>query len=215
MQSLNPETLTLKLEKVSFSYPGQEVFGQVSLTVPTGLTILQGDESTGKTTLIRLIVGQLPLSTGRILYPFQSLTGNQSLAKHQYFLVGEDADEWEARTPLEFFDHCQSRYGEIDAPLLEELVEAFGLKEHAGKNLYKLSRGSKRKVWLAAAFAVAAPITLIDDPFIALDRQSVGLLKELINDAFDWTDKTLIITQHVPDPELHPTHLIDLNKVRS
>lgn len=215
MESVNRGIDLVKLDNMSFSYPGHHVFQNVCATIPAGMVILQGNESTGKTTLVKLIAGQLSASSGVIRYRSLSSLAAESLTKEQYFLVGEDADEWELRTPLEFFDHCQSRYGAIDTLFLEELVDAFGLKEHVGKNLYKLSRGSKRKVWLAAAFAVAAPITLMDDPFIALDRQSVVLLKELINDAAHWTDKTLIITQHVPDAELHPTHLIDLNKVHS
>lgn len=215
MESVNGGIDLVKLQKVSFDFSGHDVFRDLSATIPPGLAVLLGDESTGKTTLIKLIAGQFAVSSGQIIYPSLCSTEDAVLMKHHYFLVGEDADDWEPRTPLDFFEHCHARYGKIDTPFLEDLVDAFGLKEHVGKNLYMLSRGSKRKVWLTASFAVGAPITFIDDPFIALDQQSVCLLKSLINEAANWTDRTLIITQHVLDAELHPTHLIDLNKVRS
>jgi energy-coupling factor transporter ATP-binding protein EcfA2 len=46
-----------------------------------------------------------------------------------------------------------------------------------------LSTGSKRKVWLAAAFASGAAVTLLDEPFAALDKASINLVLELLQDA--------------------------------
>jgi len=215
MENQFAHNLLLRLEQIHFSYPGNIVFNDVSANIPPGLTVLQGDESTGKTTLLNIIAGKLPLSSGCIQYPVFGMLDSRQLMKHQYFFVGEDAADWESRTPLAFFEGCRSRYGTMHDQTLEDLVNAFGLAEHVEKNLYMLSRGSKRKVWLAAAFAVDAPLTLMDDPFIALDHQSVCLLKDLINEAADWTDKALIMTQHILDPELNPTYLIDLNKAHS
>jgi energy-coupling factor transporter ATP-binding protein EcfA2 len=52
--------------------------------------------------------------------------------------------------------------------------------------MYMLSTGSKRKVWVAAAFAAGAAHTLLDDPFAALDQPSIrfvlGLLQEVASD---------------------------------
>lgn len=215
MESVIAHKLILQLEHVHFSYPGQVVFNNVCAHIPPGLTVIQGDESTGKTTLLNLITGKWTVSSGVIRTPLLGLPDNAPLLKHHYFLVGDDAEDWESRTPRAFFEHCQSKYGMVDSQVLEELVEAFGLREHVEKNMFMLSRGSKRKVWLVAAFAAGAPITLMDDPFIALDHQSVCLLKDLINETAEWKDKALIITQHVGDAELNPTHLIDLNKAHS
>ena len=213
MDSVNGGIHLVKLHGVSFSYPGHDVFKDFSATVPPGMVIFQGDESTGKTTLIKLVAGELSVSSGMMTYPALGLTASSVLLKHQYFLVGEQADHWESLTAQAFFDHCHDRFEQLDARILAKLVDAFGLREHVEKNLYMLSRGSKRKVWLVAALACGAPIILMDDPFMALDHQSVVLLKDCLNEAAAWTDRALIITQHVPDTDLLPTHLIDLNKV--
>ena len=58
--------------------------------------------------------------------------------------------------------------------VLQHLIQAFELTPHLEKPLYMLSTGSKRKVWLAAAFASGAAVTLLDQPFAALDKASVG-----------------------------------------
>ena len=215
MDSVISMQLMMRLEQIHFSYSGNVVFNNFCASIPPGLTALQGDESSGKTTLLNIIAGKLSLSSGTIQYPSLGLPDNARLSERQYFFVGEDAADWESRTPLMFFDHCRSRYGTLNDQILEELVDAFALSDHIEKNLFMLSRGSRRKVWLSAAFAVGAPITLMDDPFIALDHQSVCLLKQVINEAAGWADKALIMTQHIPDAELKAAHLIDLNKAHS
>jgi ABC-type nitrate/sulfonate/bicarbonate transport system ATPase subunit len=47
-----------------------------------------------------------------------------------------------------------------------------------GKQLFMLSTGSKRKVWLTAAFASGAALLLLDEPFAALDAPSIAFVKE-------------------------------------
>lgn len=203
----------LSLQKVSFSFGEHEVLRDFSISIPNGLTILQGDESTGKSTLLKLIAGSLRPSSGHIEYPGHLHDRRTDAGSDRIFVVGEQAEDWEQKTPSAFFEHCRSLYRGMNTSRLDVLVDAFGLREHVEKNLFMLSRGSKRKVWLAAAFSAEALVTLIDDPFIALDVQSVRTLKTLLNESAQWAERALITTQHVPDPDLTPTLLIDLNKV--
>jgi len=58
------------------------------------------------------------------------------------------------------------------------LIKGLGLSPHQDKPLYMLSAGSKRKVWIAAAIASGATITLIDDLTAALDRGSIEFLTD-------------------------------------
>lgn len=203
----------LTLQKLYFSYGEHRVVKDFSANIPCGLTILQGDESTGKSTLLKLIAGSLSPSSGSIEYPAQLQHVGSAVSSEQIFVVGDQAEDWEQKTPSAFFEYCRSMYRGMNTQRLNALIDAFGLREHVEKTLFMLSRGSKRKVWLTAAFSAGAPVTLIDDPFIALDVQSVRTLKTLLNESAQWTDRALITTQHVPDPDLTPTQLIDLNKV--
>jgi energy-coupling factor transporter ATP-binding protein EcfA2 len=66
---------------------------------------------------------------------------------------------------------------------LGELINGLSLTPHAGKPLYKLSTGSKRKFLLAGAFASGAMVTLLDEPFSALDKASIGFVMELLEEA--------------------------------
>lgn len=61
-----------------------------------------------------------------------------------------------------------------------EHVQGLGLAEHLHKPLYQLSTGTRRKLWLAAALASAAELTLIDEPFAALDGGSIRYLRQTL-----------------------------------
>jgi ABC-type nitrate/sulfonate/bicarbonate transport system ATPase subunit len=59
-----------------------------------------------------------------------------------------------------------------------------------------LSTGSKRKVWLSAAFASGAALTLIDQPFAALDAPSIRFLRELLVEASEHTSRAWLLADH-------------------
>ena len=64
--------------------------------------------------------------------------------------------------------------------------------------MYMLSAGSRRKVWLSAAFAAGATLTLIDEPFAALDMSSIRFLRSLLEEASQHTDRAWLLADHVP-----------------
>jgi energy-coupling factor transporter ATP-binding protein EcfA2 len=59
-----------------------------------------------------------------------------------------------------------------------------------------LSTGSKRKVWLAGAFASGATVTLLDEPFAALDKASIGFVMELLEEAAHHPKRAWVLAHH-------------------
>ena len=78
---------------------------------------------------------------------------------------------------------CHLQYPNFNASLAADLARGFALDPHIEKPMYMLSAGSKRKVWLCAAFAAGTPLTLIDEPFAALDMASIRFLHGLLGEA--------------------------------
>jgi energy-coupling factor transporter ATP-binding protein EcfA2 len=86
---------------------------------------------------------------------------------------------------LEFVARTAQRYPAWNAALLADLTEALDLTPHLEKPLYMLSTGSKRKVWLAAALASGATLTLLDEPFAAPDKSSIRCELDLLREAVE------------------------------
>ncbi|MCY1378594.1 hypothetical protein D9M69_662440 [compost metagenome] len=76
-------------------------------------------------------------------------------------------------------------------------MAGFALQPHLDKPLYMLSAGSRRKVWLCAAFAAGTALTLIDQPFAALDAPSIRFLLELLQDAADHPSRAWVLADYL------------------
>jgi ABC-type nitrate/sulfonate/bicarbonate transport system ATPase subunit len=102
------------------------------------------------------------------------------------------------------------RHPGFEPAIARELAEALGLSPHLDKPLYMLSAGSKRKVWLSAAMASGAPLTLIDQAFAALDAPSTRLLRELLTEAGEHPRRAFLLADHEAAPGLPWGQVIDL-----
>jgi energy-coupling factor transporter ATP-binding protein EcfA2 len=84
----------------------------------------------------------------------------------------------------------------FNAEAIDELAEGLGLGPHLAKPGYMLSAGTRRKVWLAGAFASGAAVTLLDEPFAALDKASIGFVLELLDDAAASSTRAWVVADY-------------------
>lgn len=146
------------------------------MSIPAGVTLISGGDGCGKSTLLRLLAGELRAQTGRFTLNGASVDPLQASYRQQVAWTDIRSEAHEQITPLAYFATLQSRYPYWDGATVAVLAEGLSLTEHLNKPLYMLSTGSKRKVWLTAAFACGAAVTLIDEPFSALDKPSIQFL---------------------------------------
>lgn len=149
------------------------------LPLPGGLVAVTGDEGAGKTRLLRSLAQAAPG-----LWLDLSLPGDDALEPRQV---------WQA---------LQARCPRWDAALHQQLVDALGLGEHLGKQLFMLSTGSRRKVALVGLLAAGAPVTCLDQPFAALDAGSVRVLREFLADMADHASRTWVVADYEADARL-------------
>lgn len=190
--------VVLRAEGLGFGYSKQAVvFRDFSLSVPPGVTWLGGDESTGKTTLLRLLAGELPAKSGTLQVKGLHRTEEAQAYRSQVFWVDPRTQAFDALTPQDFWNGVRRQYPGFDDGVLSELIEAFALDAHLPKSLYMLSTGTKRKVFFAAAFASGAAVTLLDEPFAALDRASVDAMLELLHAAAAHPNRAWVVADYV------------------
>lgn len=188
MASPNP---LLQAHAVSLSIGGQCLVTDLSFSVRPGLTLLQGGEGRGKSSLLAVMAGERAPDAGQV----------QRAAPTLYFERPE-SDAHDATVARAWLQAQRTAHEGWQAPVAEALVEAFGLAEHLDKPMFMLSTGSRRKVGLVAAAASGAALTLLDQPYAALDGRSSRVLSELLRDAAAGRTRAWVIADHALPPGL-------------
>jgi ABC-type multidrug transport system ATPase subunit len=192
------QSIVLQAHGLGFGFPKQPaLFTDWSLEIPPGVTWVGGDESTGKTTLLRLLAGELPAQSGTVQVNGMVLADQAKAYRSQVFWVDPRTQAFDALTPQAYWDGLRRQYPAFADELLADLTAGFALEPHLAKSLYMLSTGTKRKVFLAAAFASGVALTLLDEPFAALDKASIHLVLEWLQDAALHPTRAWVVADYV------------------
>lgn len=204
------DNVVLQADGLCFSYPECGVFQHWSMALPAGVALVRGDESSGKTTLLRLLAGDLKPQAGKIT--LQELGPNdapQAYAQHVFWADPRSGD-LDKLTARGWLDSLPARYPLWDATGLEEHTEGFSLQEHLDKPFYALSTGSKRKVLVAGALASGAPLTLIDEPIGGLDKPSVTYLARALAQVAGQPGRVVVVAHYEALPGVPWGTVVDL-----
>lgn len=199
LQSTMPNPVTsavLQFEGLCFHYPQRKLFAGLSARIPPGVTLVRGGDGSGKTTLLRLLAGVLPAQVGALEVHGVALKQDPESYRRQVFWADPQSDAFDQTSPRDYFKSVRRSYPTFDEALAHALAEGLSLTEHLDKPLYMLSTGSKRKVWLAAAFACGAAVTLLDEPFAALDKASIAFVMELLHDAAEHSKRAWLLAHY-------------------
>lgn len=187
-----PRPPLLSAQDLGFAYAGAApLLTGLNWTLPAGLSLVCGGEGRGKRTLLRLMAGSLTPTAGRLTRQARTVFHEQ---------VADPAHD--AQVARDWLAERQARHADWSEPVSARLAEALGLGEHLDKPLYMLSSGSRRKVGLVAAAASGAALTLVEQPFAALDARSCRVLTELFTEAATNRERAWVLADYAPPASL-------------
>ncbi|MBP2847510.1 phospholipid ABC transporter ATP-binding protein MlaF [Dickeya oryzae] len=205
---MNHENL-VEIRGLSFRRGSRPIFSDVSLNVPKQkITAIMGPSGIGKTTLLRLIGGQLQPDSGEIWFdgeniPTLSRSRLYDTRKKMSMLFQSGA----LFTDLNVFDNVAwplREHTQLPEPLLYSTVmmklEAVGLRGAAQLMPSELSGGMARRAALARAIALDPQMIMFDEPFVGQDPITMGVLVKLIDELNHALGVTCIVVSHdVPE----------------
>ncbi|GIU41203.1 ABC transporter ATP-binding protein [Shewanella sairae] len=200
----NQKTL-VEIHNMAFSRGDHVIYEDVSLSIPQGkVTAIMGPSGIGKTTLLKLIGGQLTPDNGTVLFDGVNVhTCNRNelyaLRKRMSMLFQSGA----LFTDMNVFDNVAFALREHSG-LPEEIIrkivlmklEAVGLRGAAQLMPTELSGGMQRRAALARAIALEPEMVLYDEPFTGQDPISMGVLVKLIRELSDALNLTSVVVSH-------------------
>src|SRR3954468_7964497 len=201
-----PDTSALvECRHLSFGYGGRRVLEDVSFTVPKGkVTALMGASGGGKTTVLRLIGGQVRPQQGSLAFdgievPSLDAAGLYAARRRMGMLFQFGA----LFTDMSVYDNVAFPLREhtaLPASIIDDLVmmklQAVGLRGAARMLPAELSGGMARRVALARTIALDPMLIMYDEPFAGLDPISLAVIGDLIRKLNDALGATSIIVTH-------------------
>jgi phospholipid/cholesterol/gamma-HCH transport system ATP-binding protein len=197
--------LVVEVRDVSYSVVGRTIFERLNLVARRGrITAIMGPSGTGKTTLLRLITGQVRPDSGEIIVNGQDLTtmsGREIFAMRRR--MGMLFQNGALLTDMDVYENVAfplREHTDLPERLIRRLVlmklHAVGLRGAARLEPSELSGGMARRVALARAIVMDPEILIYDEPFVGLDPISLGVIQRLIRQMNEALGITSIVVSH-------------------
>jgi phospholipid/cholesterol/gamma-HCH transport system ATP-binding protein len=199
-------TTAVELDGVTFGYDRtRQILTGISMTIPRGQVVaIMGGSGCGKTTILRLIGGQLRPRAGRIMVAGQSVP---DLDRDGLFALRREVGmlfQFGALfTDLSVFENVAfplREHTDLSEDMIRDLVlmklNGVGLRGAAPLATGALSGGMARRVALARAIALDPMLVMYDEPFAGLDPISLGIVGQLIRKLNDALGITSVVVTH-------------------
>lgn len=200
----------LQVDDLQFSYPGYPLFQRLSFALPYGVTLVLGGDGRGKSTLLRLLAGATCADGGKLAIHGVALHEQPEAYRRQLFWIAPREESFDQLTVQDFFALQKQDHPAFDEALLPAVMAGLSLTPHQDKQLFMLSTGSKRKVWLAAAFASRAAVILLDDPFAGLDRASINFFVDQLRPVAKDSSQAWVLAMYEAPSGLALAHTVEL-----
>ena len=195
----------IEVKNLSFKRGERVIYDHISLNIRRGqITAIMGPSGTGKTTLLRLIGGQLTPDHGEVLLDGKDIA---KMSRHELFAararMGMLFQSGALFTDMSVYENVAfplRAHTKLPENLIAEIVslklESVGLRGTEKLMPSELSGGMNRRVALARAIALDPDLIMYDEPFAGQDPIVMGVLTRLIRSLREALDLTTIIVSH-------------------
>jgi heme exporter protein A len=175
-------TLSLQVLQASVQRAGRQLFAPVSFELQAGQALhLQGENGSGKTSLLRALCGLSPLSQGVVNWCGEPLPAARQAFGKDVFYLGHALGLKDELSALENLQAaCAIAAQRLDTDAAVRALQAQGLRKRMHLPLRVLSQGQKRRVALARLQVSAARLWLLDEPWVALDQAAQSALSDML-----------------------------------
>lgn len=174
----------LEICSLSKQFNGVPAVEDVSFTLRRGEIVgYLGPNGAGKSTTVKMIVGLLAPSDGRVLFEGTSVIDDLPAFQKRIGYVPEEPNLYPFLSGREYLQLCGRLRGlprAVLEPKMDEFLRLFGLWEDRHCPLSSYSKGMRQKVLLSAALLDNPDVLILDEPLSGLDVSTALVLRQLL-----------------------------------
>ena len=185
----------IKITSLKKSFGKLEVLKGINCGFNKGTVVsVLGPNASGKTTLIKSILGMVIPDSGEIMFRGKPVTNTFDYKKHIGYMpqIGRYPDNMKIGQLFEMMKDIRNQRTGLDT----SLIKTFGLESMFDKAMHTLSGGTRQKVSAALACMFNPEVLILDEPTAGLDSVAAEQLKEKIRMEKD-KGKLILITSHI------------------
>ncbi|MGE4286719.1 MAG: ABC transporter ATP-binding protein [Phycisphaerae bacterium] len=197
--------MDLRAENVSFSYGGWRIIDSLSFACPSGAIMsVTGPNGTGKSTLLRLVMGLLEPESGRFTcgetslegMPTEQIASLLSYVPQEYIpAFGYSVFDTVLMARTEHFNRFGFESAQ-DRDIVMRMLEITETNHLANRTIDTISGGERQRVFIARALARQKPVILLDEPTSFLDMRYQVQIFDILKRLQQQEDKTIIVVVH-------------------
>lgn len=205
----------LKVHTITKHFGKKHAVEGVTFEIKEGeIFSLIGPNSSGKTTIVKMITGLLQPTSGHIEVDGIDVAKHPEKAKARIGYIPDEPTVWPYMTGEEFFNFTQALFGQDEGKRKESLASSlriFDLQGVEKQYFEEYSRGNKQKLSIVTAMAHRPKLLLIDEPIVGLDPTGAEIAKKLFVDYAKEGGSILLVT-HTLSVAQEISHRIGLLK---
>ena len=185
----------ITLHNVSKRIKGQEILQNISIEMEEGKCYgFIGNNGCGKTMLLRAVCGYMNIDSGTITINDKQIGRDIDFIRNAGIIIGETQfiNSMSGFDNLKILAEIQKKIGDKE---IYDILKQMGLYENRDKKVRKYSLGMKQRLRLAQAFMENPDILVLDEPFNALDKDTVVDVQKKIENEKN-KGKTILLTSH-------------------
>ena len=171
----------VSVKRLSFSYSSRLILKELNFDFyPGEIFGFLGPNGSGKTTTIKLILGLLPISSGRITVCGYDVKTQFESAMAQVGGIVENPEMYSYLTGRQNLEIFRRMFDSVPKERIDELAELVGLSDRIGDKVSKYSLGMRQRLGIAQALLGDPKVLVLDEPTNGLDPAGIKDLRDLL-----------------------------------
>ncbi|MBO0528137.1 ABC transporter ATP-binding protein [Clostridium botulinum] len=188
----------LQVENIHKKIGKREIIKDVSFSVKEGEIFgFLGPNGAGKTTTIRMMVGLIAPTKGRIKIMGYDIQKERIKALENVGCIVENPDMYNDLTGMQNLKYYADLYGDITKERINEVAELVGLKDRINDKVKKYSLGMKQRLGLGQAILSNPKLLILDEPTNGLDPIGMHEFREIVKDIAKKNNSAVFISSHI------------------